>query len=555
MSRPTRYRLFAITACFGLAVGTRLFPLWWSPLPATLDGLVYAADGRAVVTAGSLSLAGFRADAIASTLLVAMASLVTDHAPLTLVQPLYGIIGAVGVLIGAAFARRLGQSLGWPSQQATRAAVFAAFALAVDGVFVRRTGVPDDDAITLITIPLIVFAAHQVVQRDRSAWLVVLGVLLLALPLTHTFSTLIAALVLIGYVSGAIIGRPLDRGRLRVTGVLGAFCAYFVGYYTWAGSTQLTVPYVDRVQSAFGLFIAWLIILVIVVPWFQRTTPRARRVLAGAPLLVVFTAIVVNAQVTIFPGTAATPRIVLWLVLPLAIPAIYGAIGAPSLSENGQIEPVLIALFVGPVVMILFSFTAGLTPEYFATALRAQTHIHLPLLVVAAGVVARLELPLMLTNYRTGGLSRYVRPMMAVVFVIAMAATLPVAYVNLDTGSYPSTTTESEFTVGTFSVEYLSGQWTSSHTQVRIPGNYYKNSGGAVSPTAQWLRGGPAPPCSLVSQQSWTTTGAHLFPAAPAIISEDRYSSTLAERHQIYSVGGYDPMVITVPRISTTGEC
>lgn len=555
MSQRSRYRLLAITACFGLAIGTRLFPLWWSPLPATLDGLVYAAHGRAVVTAGSLSLAGFRADAIASTLLVAMASLVTDHAPLTLVQPLYGIIGAGGVLVGAAFARRLGQSLGWPSQHTARAAVLAAFALAVDGVFVRRTGVPDDDAITLITIPLIVFAAHQSVQRERPAWLVVLGVLLFALPLTHTFSTLIAALVLIGYVSGAIVGRPLVRSRLQVTGVLVAFCTYFVGYYTWAGSTQLTVPYVDRVQSAFGLFLAWLIILVIVVPWFQRTTPRARRVLAGAPLVVVFAAIVINTQVTIFPGTAATPRIVLLLVLPLAIPAIYGAIGAPLLSGDGRIEPVLVALFVGPVVMILFSFTAGLTPEYFATALRAQTHIHLPLLVVAAGVVARLEQPVPLVPSRPATVSKYIRPVVAVVFVVALIATLPVAYVNLDTGSYPSTTTESEFAVGTFSVDYLTGQWTSSHTQVRIPGNYYRNSGGTVSPTAQWLQGGPPPTCSLISQQSWTTTGAHLFPAAPATISEGRYKRTLRDRNQIYSVGGYDPMAITLPRMSATANC
>jgi len=230
-------RLAAIGACLLLGAGTRLFPLWWSGLPATLDGVVYAGRSAPVLRSGQIPLTGFRVDALASTSLLSTGSAVTGVAPLVLAQPLYALVGTTGVLLGVVFARRLGHSLGWSRSRTGRASVLAALALAVEGVYVRRTGVPDDDAITLVTIPLVVFAAHLYTREERPAWLVVAGVLLVALPVTHTFSTLIAALALIALVAGHLVGRPVTRGRLVLTGVLCAFCAYFVGYYTWAGST------------------------------------------------------------------------------------------------------------------------------------------------------------------------------------------------------------------------------------------------------------------------------------------------------------------------------
>ncbi len=447
--------------------------------------------------------------------------------------------------------------MGWSSSRRRRAAVLAALALAVEGVFVRRTGVPDDDAITLVTIPLAALVVHCYAISERPAWLVVAGSLLVALPLTHTFSTLIAALVLLALVAGYLVGRPLTRGTLGVVALVGGFAAYFVGYYAWAGSeTQLVVPYVDRVQSSPGLFLAWLIVLVVFVPWFQRTSRRLRRAVAFVPLVVVFGVIAVNARVVVFPGTAATPRIVLWLVLPLAVPAVLAAVGAHRFGRIGPVEPVLLAMFVAPIIQILFSLTAGLTPEYFATALRAQTHFHLPVLVLASGVVADLHPARDALRSRSGRLlARYGRPAIVVLFVFTLVATLPVAYVNLDTGSYPSTTTESEFAAGTFSARYLAGQWTSSHTQVRIPANYFGGVNASVSPAASWLRGGPVPDCPVVAQRSWTTTGAHLFPGAPETIEPNTYRRWKAERSLVYAAGGHDPIVVTVPRGDTGTRC
>lgn len=544
-ARRTR-RLLAILACLTLGMGTRLFPLWWSHLPATLDGFVYAGDALSVVQTGQLQLAGFRADALVSTSLLSVGSSITGITPLLLAQPLYAVLGSSGVLLGAVFARRLGLGLGWSHSRTQRAVILAAFALAVEGVYVRRTGVPDDDAITLVTIPLIALAIHTYVRTERLSWLGVATVLLVALPLTHTFSTLVAAFVIAGLLAGTFVGRPLTRGRVVVVSLFVGFCTYFAGYYTWASTVSLVVPYVDRVQGAPGLFVAWIVVLVICIPWFVRTTTTARRVTAIVPLAFVFAAIAINSVVVVFPGTAATPQLVLLLVLPLAIPALVAAVGGHWLGNDGPAALPLLALFVGPVILICYSFTAGLTPEYVATALRAQTHLHLSVVVVAAGVAARLEPPHWLRNTTpVGSLAATVRPVLLALLVIALLATLPLGYVNLDTGSYPSTTTESEFAAASYSVDHIAGQWTSSHTQVRVAGNYYDGARGAISPTASWLQGGAPPTCPVVSQRSWTTTGAHLFPAAPASTSPSRYEAFLQDRFRVYDAGGYDPTVIT----------
>lgn len=554
-SRPTG-RSVAILACLVLAAGTRLFPLWWSPLPATLDGIAYAANARDTLANGGIALAGFRADALVSTAWLSMGSAVTDLAPLQLAQPLYASIGAASVLLGAVFARRLGRSLGWDAGRIGRASVLAAFALAVDGVFVRRTGVPDDDALTLLVIPLVALAAHAYVRTERRAWLAVLAALLVALPFTHTFSTLVAAVVLLGLLAGHLVGRPLTRGRVVLVGGVVGFCAYFGGYYTWARSTALVVPYLDRIEGAPGLFIAWLVVLVVGVPWLRGTTSAVRRAAAGLPLAVVFVAIAVNARIAVFPGTSMTPPVVLAAVAPFAVPAVLAAAAAHRFGRDGAAEPPLLALFAGPVVLIGYSFTAGLTPEYFATALRAQTHLHLPALVAAAAVASRRSPDsLAAGNVPLGGLSRLARPALAAVLVVALVATLPAAYVDLDTGKVPSTTTRSEFAGGTFAADHVRGRWTSSHTQTLVAANYHADVNASVSPTAVWLRGGPSPACPVVSLRSWTTTGAHLFPGAPAATSPERYERWLRDRAVVYEANGYDPLVVSMPAERNASGC
>jgi hypothetical protein len=132
---------------------------------------------------------------------------------------------------------------------------------------------------------------------------------------------------------------------------------------------------------------------------------------------------------------------------------------------------------------------------------------------------------------------------------------MPIAYLDLDTGEYPSTTTEPEFEAATFAVRYIPGEWTSGHAMTRIAGNYYAPGIPSVDPTATWVRGGPAPACPAISEASWATQGVHLFPTVGDPVSESTYRGMLRDRHVVYAASGSDPLAISLPRTASDDGC
>jgi len=66
------------------------------------------------------------------------------------------------------------------------------------------------------------------------------------------------------------------------------------------------------------------------------------------------------------------------------------AVGALDILSQYDGITILGALFIAPAAIIGFSLTASLTPEYFATAMRTQTFLHLPVLVVSAIGLSKL---------------------------------------------------------------------------------------------------------------------------------------------------------------------
>lgn len=565
MTRRARASAVAVVSLFTLGWWTRAVPLWWSPLPATLDGFVYARHARETLAAGGVPLDGFRADAFGSTLLSSTVASVTGVRPLVLLQPLYALLGAGTVLLAFVFVRRLGRRHGWRPATVRRAGLLSGLVLATEGVFLRRSGVPDDDTLALFLIPLVVLATATYLRSRRRAWLGVILPTLAVFPFVHTFSTFLLGLALLPLGVTALVEGDTRVGALGTVTVVGGFWVYFVGYYTLVAETALTVPYVDRVSGHPGLFLAWLVVLVVGVVWFRRLRRRTRRLVVGTPLAVSLAVVLVNAQTTVFPETAATPRIVTLALLPLGLLAAVGAWASPTLGERSAAATALLGLFAAPVVTVLFSLTASLTPEFFGTVTRAQTHFHLPVVVVGAVAVARAvaraapsraganaaggdEPP---TDGRAGGRQRVRAALTALLvagFVAATLATTPVAYVNLDTGSAPSTSMESEFAAATFATDHVPGGWTSSHTQVRIATASFRGANATVAPTRRWLRGGRLPERTVFTQRSWTTTGAHLFPVGPETLPRRALERVHAEGHVVYAAGGHDPVTGVRPR-------
>jgi hypothetical protein len=419
-------------------------------------------------------------------------------------------------------------------------------------------------------IPITALVTAQYLQSNRRAWLGVLAPILIVFPLTHTFSTFVLALTLLA-VGTLVVSSRIQTGQshastgtdasssrnsslVATAGIVLGFWLYFITYYTLVEQTTLNVPYVDRVSGHLGLFVGWIVVLLIGVVWFQQLRSRTRRAVVMTPLLISLGIIGINAQQTVFPETAQTPQIVVLTLPPLALLAVVGAWGSPLLGTRDATSVALLALFAAPIIIVLFSLSASLTPEFFGTVMRAQTHFHLPVAVIGGAWLARMIQSRRPTNPQPEHTRRRrvavsgLIVLLVVGFVAAALATTPVAYVNLDTGSSPSTSMESEFAAATFATNHLPSGWTSSHTQVRIASNYYRGAGGTVAPTRRWLRGGTVPARPVLTQTSWTTTGAHLFPLGPETLAPDDLERLHARNHVVYATGGYDPITGVHPR-------
>jgi hypothetical protein len=92
--------------------------------------------------------------------------------------------------------------------------------------------------------------------------------------------------------------------------------------------------------------------------------------------------------------------------------------------------------------------------------------------------------------------------------------------------------------------------WAGDHSLTRVGGHQFND--GDLGPVAQWLNDGKSPQCVVVSQESWTTTGAHLFPQAPETVARSEYSEWLFQRNVIYSSSGIDPIRVSTETTNFT---
>jgi hypothetical protein len=553
MSEGRSYLSLSI-AVLAVSLIVRLVPLYWSPLPATLDGFDYARIATTVIETGHYPLDGFQADQFVFSGLLAAAALAFGERPLLLAQWFVAVIGAVSCLVPVVLVREFGRGLGWSPGRVKYAATLAGLALALDGIYARRTGVPDEELLAYLLIPLLALALYRTLDRGRTAWLVVTIGLLLVLPLTHIFSTLIAALTVTGVAAAYLSGSRRPRTWVLGVGLVGGFWLYFMAYYEFAARSELlTVSYVDRVLAHPSLFLAWVVLLVVGVPWWVRTGSNWQRGVFLLPIVVGLLVVVANALTAIFPGTVQSPPLVMVLILLYAIPVLFAGTAVPRVTDYPPIGIIVAALLAAPVVNAYFSLTATLTPEFFDTVIRTQTFAHLPVMVLAALGVAAIRNGGVYAGGLTGRAETAIRVGLVVVFVGALVATTPLAYVNLDTGSVPSTTLQSEYATAQFLADHVEGPVATDHTFSRL--GRVVGFRGLPGPTRGWLTGGPPPVCPVLSQRSWTSSGAHFYPAAPQTISAERYETALAGRHVVYTNSGWDSTRLSFPLNDGAGGC
>lgn len=550
-----RRRSYALVvgAVFAVALAMRTIPLYWSPLPATLDGFAYAGLARDTINTGVYPLSSdLRADFFILTFLTAVAGLVTGEAAVYVLQPMISVIGAAIVVVGVALTRRLGTELGWPSKRVRFAALITGLLLAVEGLFLRRSMETDPEVLGMLLALLSVIALHRLLSTDDTRWAVPLVGFLVTYPLLHFFSTFNAAVGLVAVFALLVFAKPSRRVALVGSAVVGGFWLYFIVYFEAVERFSFFhVQYVSQVKTNPGVFVAWILVLVFGAGWYQRTSNRTQRAIFLAPLGVLFALVVVNVFQPIYPGTIRSPPEVAILISFLAIPVLFAGYATPAISKQYSHAIPVIAMFAAPLVIIYFSLTASLTPDFFATGMRAQTFMH-----VSAFVLVGLAAATLLHGRSLSSPSwRVVRVAAIGVLVVGTLVTTPLAFISLDTFHYPATTTESEFEASEFASERVPGSWASQHGEDQIAAQYFDGDG-SRGPTREWLTGGSPPNCPVVSHESWVTHGAYLWPAQPKTISKTAYESFIAERNLVYSSNGRDKITITIhPTNVVSEEC
>lgn len=532
-----------VLAVFAIALAMRTIPLYWSPLPSTLDSFAYAGLARDTLAVGHYPLSSeLRADFFILTILTAMAGEVSGEQPLYIIQPMVSIIGSAIVLVGVALTRRLALDMGWPSQRARQAALVTGLLLAVQGLFLRRTTVPDPEVLGILLALLGVLALYRILWAEDNRWVVPFAIILVTFPILHIFSTFNVAVMLAALYALSVAAKP-SRRTILVGGVLVAtFWAVFVGYYELAERLALfRVSYVGQVRSNPGLFVGWIVALALGAAWYQRVSSRLQRGMLLAPLGVLFVLVILNVFRPIYPGTIQSPPEVAFLISLLVVPVVFAGYGAPALSAQYRHASAVLAMLAGPLVIVYFSLTASLTPDFFATGMRAQTFMHVPAFVLvglAAASVFRSRVSVSWRMARRGAIC---------VLVVCTLLTAPLAFVALDTFNYPSTTMESEFEATGFASGSIPGSWATHHPPDRIA-SHYLEGGESVEPVRQWLGGGQAPSCPVLLQESWVTHGAYLWPAQPQVIDGGAYETFLFNSQVVYTNNGRDAITITAPR-------
>ncbi|WP_435365815.1 sodium/phosphate symporter [Haloarchaeobius sp. DYHT-AS-18] len=540
MTKRRSYLLLAL-AVFSVGVAMRTLPLYWSPLPFNPDGIHWAALARETVAHGRVPTDPtlIAADEFAFATFFGSVSAVTGVPPLYVAQGMIAILGSVPALLAIAIVRRIGRVNSWPDRELRICAFLAGFALSVEGPFLRRSATVSSEVAGLLLVPILAISLDRFIRSRRNLWGWIAALLVALFPLIHNLSTTVAALTATAVV-GVRARDKLSRSWITAVLLVLAFWVYLVLYYRTLGLAELS-----RVSGAPGLFIGWIVVLVLGLFWITTTTERLQRWVPSAVLGTWIILFGVNLFIPVFPGTMKTPPMVLLAVLLFSVPTLVASLNIHTVIRDMRHGPTLLALLVGAPTLVFFSLSAGLTPEYLATAIRAHTFVHFAVMAcMGIGVANYLRAELEYSQLKIT---------LCVVLFVGMLATAPIAFGGLQTFSYQATTTPAEFETATFAATTIPGTWYSDDHITRVTRNYYekdlRGQPGSVTRVKSWLEGTEkAPACTTIGQHSWTTTGAQLYPAAAQAIGATEYESWLTERNVVYQAGSADPLVVVVPQ-------
>lgn len=477
-------------------------------------------------------------------MVLAMFSMVLGVEPLALLPYFCAIMGSLAVLFIYVLTRELTRN----EIAAFSAGLFAA----LTGLFVYVTTAAMKQ---LLAITLLCFILYLYMRRQDWRFRLAMIMALFILPFTHHLTSLIALLVL----SFALVGTAFRRSEHHVR----TMKDFLLDAITGPGILMISILYYKLVNLEIAaevmnandaMLLASVAIIMAVVarllsmtaqtkPWFFIGKGASKDVtpwhIFDEKVLVLVLGIgtlYLNSRIHVFTGAQMTSDTLFRLMLPYLVLTVIGLIGFNVLRYSKfPKRHLIVALFLAPFCVMLFSALRGLDVFGFMVVYRSYNFIDIPMAITVGvglayimGILASL-----------GKKHQFFKPLPAfamALFVIFCAMSLPLAY-----------NSQEAFTVQeiTMDYEFAAMEWAAEHNVSGVATD--QRLGDIIDPyfdvhadkTGPWtLKNSElATGDVLFATNGWTQDGAQMYPFGP-VVFEENVMAELLDSYDVCYVGG-----------------
>ncbi len=456
MRKPNNVTLAILL--FLMALAARLVPLTFSDLPFNIDGFPLARISELTIATGGIpdyhlcsGLIAYNVKLPVFSLLLSSFSLVLGVEPLALLPYFCALVGSISVVIIFAFVQRITKS----QLAGFCAALFLCFA----GFFVYVTTAAMKELVGLVLLCLL-FYFYTLREDWRNRMLAV--VILLVLPFVHHLTSLVAfitiTLIALNHLFLEDTGRSWGK-KVAVELASGPALGLIALWY-YASVEMEFFSDINNLNDTVLLLSVCVLALMLTILLCAPVTTRPwfifKKKEEGVSLFEIFDEKVLfllgclgvlyaNSRIHLFSNSPLTSPFLLKLILPYALLAVVALAGLNLMRYTRfKYRSVIIAMFMTPILLMVYSALRGLDLYNFTLAFRAYNFIDIPLAIVAGiGIVF-----LITSALRFAKKWKLAKPLPVVLFALFCGlcmASLPLAYNNFEAFGIQEVTYEYEF--------------------------------------------------------------------------------------------------------------
>jgi hypothetical protein len=527
-----RKHLVPILFLYFTALAIRLVPLLFSSLPYNIDGFPLAKISNDVISSGEWTIGDYNTKLPIFGMIITMASLISSEEPLYFVQILIPLITSMSVVLVYVLAYKITQS--------RTAAVFAGLFLALCGFYVFLTAAVMKQALGFTLLPLILYLYYE---REDPRKRLLCAFFLILLPLLHHLTALMVFSMITLIMAAQNIQRLKDDTWKATDFTLDVCLGPLLMMFLFWFYIRVDMPFFLDVANvnAVALFLAVYFIVALLSiylsspskmrPWFFIS--KEKRVLPkffDQKALFLFGAIfllVLNHFTDVFAGTLKTKSdLIIWAV-PYLVLLFVGLAGLNVMrNTETRYRPLVVAGFMAPISVMLFSFLWGLDPVSFVLLYRSYDFIDVAL-AISIGVAVSYSI--------ASSKSKFTKAGIAAGSLSLILLTTPLAYGSVHFFDVENTTYEYEFESMTFVDQHQLFPLGSEQRVISTISFYFGADGDGFLPPRLANNLSIEFYDYLLMEDRWTSVGAQLHPTGAVVVDEDDFMNTLRDNHLIYT--------------------